>query len=871
LDIIKKNNPEYIAVAFDPPSRTFRHTLYPDYKANRLSTPEVLKQSIQYVKKILSAIQIQVIEIEGFEADDVIGTLAKRAEYEGLQIFMVTPDKDYMQLVTEQIKICKPSKAGNEMIVLGRNEVNKIFGVQNPGQVIEVLALWGDSSDNIPGAPGIGEKTAKELISQYQTVDNLYLHLNELKERIKESLLINREQVLMSHKLATIHTDVPLLTSIESLKTKPWDKAKLLEIFSELEFKTLIDKLLILKSNYVQGTLFEAQGDKSPMNAPVLSSCENVSHNYRVVETEDAIEEIIQLLSKSKEFCLDSETTGLNTRHAELVGLAFSNHPHIAYYVPIPVDLNEACKLLEKFKVVLENPGILKVGQNLKFDIGVLSSYQIQLKGELFDTMIAHYLLSPDARHNLEYLAETYLQYKMISKEQLIGSKGDGIRSMREVELSSLKEYAGENADITWQLYLLFKDKLQLYGMHQLSRDVEMPLTRVLADIEATGFSISKKSLESYKSILKIDLQNIEKEIYTIANMKFNINSPKQLGEVLFERMKIAEGTQKSKSKQYSTGEEVLQKLAKQHPIVNLILDYRGIQKLLNTYVETLPELVDSKTSKVHTFLDQAWVSTGRLSSRNPNLQNIPVKDKRGKEIRKAFIPSSKNHVLLSADYSQIELRIMAHLSEDPNMIAAFKGGEDIHISTAAKIFRVNESDVTSFMRNAAKTANFGIIYGISAFGLSQRLDISRSDAAQLIQGYFENFPGVKEFMDRAIQKAREKGYAETIMGRRRMLPDIQSANSFVRGMAERNAINAPIQGSAADIIKLAMVKIHSKLDLFKTRMILQVHDELIFDVWKDELDEVKTLVKYEMEKVVNLKVPLLVEIGIGNNWLEAH
>jgi DNA polymerase-1 len=874
FDIIRKEKPDYAAVVFDPPSPTFRHELYAEYKANRLTTPEEIRKSVPLIKKIIEAFNIPVIEIIGYEADDVIGTLAKKAEKEGFITYMVTSDKDLMQLVSDNIYMFKPSKAGSEYELVGIPEVKLFFGINNPAKVADVLALWGDSSDNIPGAPGIGEKTAKELISSYNSLENLLVHVNELKPKHRDSLSTNYEQVLLSYKLATICTEVPVNIIISELLVRKWNERRLMEIFQELEFKTLINRVLKdISSVTLQGSLFDDAS--KPVQEAIertIKSINTVSHQYHVVREGPALIELIGKLSLLREFCFDTETTGLNTREAKLVGISFSFSSHEAYYVPVPPGYDKARILLTQFRAVFSNQSIGKIGQNLKFDIHVLMNYDIQVEGALFDTMIAHYLIQPDLKHNLDYMSEVYLQYKMVPIEDLIGKKGTRQKNMQEVELDVIKEYAGEDADITWQLHTILRSELKKQGLLRLSETIEMPLIKVLAEMENAGFRISQESLNTYSSLLKSELANMESSIFESAGMNFNINSPKQLGDVLFEKMKISEGAQKTKTKQYSTGEEILQKLADKHPIINKILDYRAMQKLLNTYVDALPALLDGKSGKIHTSFDQAWVSTGRLSSRNPNLQNIPIRNERGKEIRKAFIPTDDQHVLLSADYSQIELRIMAHLSQDNNMIAAFSNKEDIHVSTAAKVFKVPEQDVTPSMRSSAKTANFGIIYGISSFGLSQRLNISRTDAYALIQGYFATFPGVKEYMENSIRIAKEKGYVETIMGRRRFLPDINSLNAIVRGVAERNAINAPIQGSAADIIKLAMVNIQKRLrQNFNTTMILQVHDELIFDVDKNEIEKIKEIVKCEMENVLKLRVPLLVDIGIGNNWLEAH
>lgn len=874
VDILNREKPGFGAVVFDPPRPTFRNEIYADYKANRLSTPEEIKKSVPVIKSILEAFSIPVIEISGFEADDVIGTLAKKAEREGFLTCMVTADKDFMQLVTENIKLYKPGRSGSEYEIMGVSEVNEFFGVDDPVKVIDILALWGDSSDNVPGAPGIGEKTARDLIRSYNSIGNLLEHAHELKPKQRESILNNRQLIELSHRLVKIDTNAPITLEPSDLKFNDWNEARLKEIFQELEFRTLAGRLFKQENKVpMQGNLFETpEIQQTTKEEESKNTIHNVPHNYYLVKQKNEVDELIRKLLGLNEFCFDTETTGLNCREAKLVGIAFCFTKNESYYVSVPEKDEAAQILLESFRPVFSNKNIKKIGHNLKYDIEILLNYDIDTEGELFDTMIAHYLIQPDLKHSLDYLAEIYLDYKMIGIEDVIGPKGPAQKNMRDIEPEIVKEYACEDADITFQLYHLLKSEIDNKGLKELSTRVEMPLVRVLAEMENAGFKISHDNLNAYSIILKNNISELENSIYQLAGTQFNINSPRQLGEVLFERLKIAEGTQKTKTKQYSTGEDVLVKLSDKHPVVNLILEYRALQKLLNTYVDALPKLIDKRTVKIHTSFDQAWVSTGRLSSRNPNLQNIPIRDERGKEIRRAFIPCSPDHVLLSADYSQIELRLMAHLSQDENMIDAFANNADIHLSTAAKIFKVPESEVSSTMRSKAKTANFGIIYGISSFGLAQRLNISRAEASALIQGYFNSFPRVKLYMENAVRRAKEKGYVETIMGRRRFLPDIRSANAMVRGVAERNAINAPIQGSAADIIKLAMVNIQNRLrNKFKSTLILQVHDELILDVAKDELQIISDIVKQEMEHVVELRVPLLVDIGTGNNWLEAH
>ena len=874
IDILNREKPDFAAVVFDPAERTFRNELYSEYKANRHATPEEIRKSVPVIKTIIEAFNIPVIEVPGFEADDVIGTLALRAESEGLETFMVTPDKDFMQVVSDNIKMLKPGRAGGEYEKVGIREVNEFFGVDEPRKVIDILALWGDSSDNVPGAPGIGEKTARDLIKTYHSIENLLNNLDKLKPKQRESLAQNRELVLLSQKLVTIKVDVPVPFNIADLKVRPWNEFKAKEVFKELEFRTLTTRLFKKEEAPQQGNLFEVvrPQPQTVTSENITRSILNVPHTYHVVYSPDQRTDLVQKLMGLEEFCFDTETTGINCRESELVGFSFCFRDHEAWYVPVPSGIEQGRDVVDQFKPLFENPSIRKIGQNLKYDIQMLMNYQVEVEGELFDTMIAHYLIQPDLKHSLDYMAEMYLDYKMVPIEDLIGKKGPGQKNMRDVDIETIKEYACEDADFTWQLYKILRKEIERLNLTDLSTKVEMPLIRVLAEMENAGFKISSENLNGYSAILNKELVEIESTIYNLAGAKFNINSPRQLGEILFEKLQIAEGAQKTKTKQYSTGEEILSKLADKHPIVNKILDYRALQKLLNTYVDALPKLIDKNSVKIHTSFDQAWVSTGRLSSRNPNLQNIPIRDERGKEIRKAFIPCSSDHVLLSADYSQIELRLMAHLSQDENMIDAFSHNADIHLSTAAKVFRVPENEVTPAMRSRAKTANFGIIYGISAFGLSQRLNISRSEASALIQGYFNSFPRVKQYMENAVRKAQEKGYVETIMGRRRFLPDIHSANAVVRGFAERNAINAPIQGSAADVIKLAMVRLQNRLrHNCKSNLILQVHDELIFDVDSGELKNILEIVKYEMENVMQLRVPLIVDIGVGNNWLEAH
>ena len=873
-ELIRKENPDYIAVVFDYPGPNFRNILYPEYKANRMKTPEEIKTSVPYIKKVLEGYNIPVIEIDGYEADDVIGTIAKRGEEEGFRVFMMTPDKDYGQLVSDNIVMYKPAKSNNEAEILGKAEILNLYSIQDPVQVVDILALWGDASDNIPGAPGIGEKTAKELIVKYGTVENLFDHIHELKGKQRDSIEKNREQIILSKKLATLETHVPIEIDLEKFKRKPLNSAVLKSVFAELEFRTLANRILSQEKPAVteQGVLFASENLGNSSEISNRNTIHEVKHAYKCIENEEELKSLRDFLLTKDKVCFDTETTSLNTFEAELVGISFSVRAHEAWYIPVPPDRVQSLAILEILRPLFENEGIVKIGQNLKYDIQVLMQYGFVVKGTLFDTMIAHYLIQPELRHNMDYLSEVYLNYKPVAIEELIGKKGKGQLSMRDVKIEKICEYAAEDADVTWQLAERFEPELTKQGLAVLAANVEMPLIQVLADMERTGIKLNTIELNNYAEVLKKEITNLQDGIFTLAGMQFNIASPRQLGEILFEHLKIPARVKKTKTNQYPTGEEILQEIADQHDIIPKILDFRTLQKLLNTYVEALPALINPSTGRVHTSYEQAWVSTGRLSSKNPNLQNIPIRDERGREIRKAFIPRDENYVLLSADYSQIELRIMAHLCEDSNMIEAFRQNQDIHTATAAKIYNVSLSDVSREMRGRAKTANFGIIYGISSFGLSQRLHLTRQEATKLIEGYFNTYPYVRHYMNKNIEKAKANGYVETILGRRRYLPEIHSANALVRGMAERNAINAPIQGSAADIIKLAMVNIFNKIQSgHRSKMILQVHDELVFDVYKPELEEIKSIVKYEMENAIALKVPLVVDIGTGNNWLEAH
>ncbi|MFO7656587.1 MAG: DNA polymerase I [Bacteroidales bacterium] len=876
-EVLRKEKPTHIAVVFDPPSPTFRHDMYSEYKANRLETPDDIRLSVPYIKEIIRGYNIPILEAEGYEADDVIGTVARRAANDGFEVYMMTPDKDFLQLVTDHVYLYKPRRSGGEADILGVEEVKKEWGIEHPLQFIDILALWGDSSDNVPGAPGIGEKTARALINKYKSIEGLYEHIAELKGKQQENLLAFRAQIETARKLVTIVQDVPVEINYSDIELTRPDISKLKELFTELEFRTFINRLTTLPMGQqapVQRSLFDESD--IPVQTPTgnngFNTIHDTNHEYVLIDTPEKRKNLIGVLQNQPAFCFDTETTGLDALNVEIVGLSFSFRAHEAFYVPFHADQVEATRVLSEFAGLFSNEKIKKTGQNLKYDLQVLSIYGIEVRGEIFDTLIAHYLVQPELPHNMNYLSGVYLRYNPVSIETLIGPKGKGQLNMRNVDIEKIKEYAGEDADITWQLQSILKIELEKLNMLKLAENVEMPLVQVLADMEKSGFKISTNDLNNYAHILKKEIINLETEIHNLAGIQFNIASPKQLGEILFDRLKIVSDAKKTKTKQYSTNEETLTQLKGKHQIIDRVLEYRTLVKLLNTYVEALPKLVNNHTGKVHTSFEQAWVATGRLSSKNPNLQNIPIRDERGREIRKSFIASDDEHILLSADYSQIELRLMAHMSGDKNMIEAFKKGEDIHTATAARIFNVDLGQVTREMRGKAKTANFGIIYGISAFGLSQRLNISRSEAKELIDGYFAAYGEVKRYMDRAILLAKENGYVETIMGRRRYLREINSPNALIRGNAERNAINAPIQGSAADIIKQAMVNIHRRLkNNVRSKMILQVHDELIFDVYKPELETIKAIVRNEMEKAVELAVPLVVDIGIGANWLDAH
>lgn len=884
-EVLQKQKPTHIGVVFDTHEPTFRHKIFTEYKANRDATPEDIRNAVPYIRRLVEAYRIPILECPGYEADDVIGTLAKKASAKGFETYMMTPDKDFAQLVSENIYMFKPSRSGNESVRWGVDEIRQEFSVSDPVQVIDILALMGDTADNIPGAPGVGPKTAMKLISEYGSVEEVFRNSGNLKGKLKETIEANREQIKLSRTLATIDTNAPVEFREEDLILETPDREKLVKLFDELEFRTIASEILTgleraegapespaagaAEAGPLQGTLF---GSEPLVQASGKATIESVEHNYVLIDGSEELVKFADAAMKREEICFDTETTSINPLEAELVALAFSWEKGSGWLVHFPGPEEDTRGKLNILKPVFENPAIRKVGQNLKFDIQVLANYGIEVRGNLFDTMIAHYLLEPDMRHNMNLLAESYLSYSPVHIESLIGEKGASQLNMRSVTVEQIKEYAVEDADVTCQLKELFEPRLKAEGLSALASDIEMPLIGVLAAMERTGVKLNQDDLRAIATGLREDILALEGEIHSLAGMEFNISSPKQLGEILFVRLRLDDNARMTRTKQFNTSEEILQRLAGRHPIINKVLEYRGLKKLLSTYVEALPQLVDRRTGRIHTSFNQAVASTGRLSSNNPNLQNIPVKDERGREIRKAFVPEEGN-LFLSADYSQIELRLMAHLSGDGNMIGDFLSGNDIHAATAAKIFGVDIKDVTREMRSRAKTANFGIIYGISSFGLSERLTIGRKEAKDLIDGYFNSYPGVKKYMDESIRKARETGYVTTMFGRRRYLRDIQSRNQVVRGNAERNAINAPIQGTAADIIKIAMVRIHRRLkdEKYASEMILQVHDELIFEVVPGELDRLQEMVVREMSNAAKLAVPLKVDYGTGRNWLEAH
>ncbi len=899
LDVIKREKPDHLAVAFDKGGSAVRTEMFTEYKANRDETPEAIKLAVPYIHEILKAMHIPIVELEGCEADDLIGTIAKQAEKQGYQTFMVTPDKDFAQLVSENIFMYRPARMGNGIEIWGVPEVLERFEIERPEQVIDFLGMMGDAVDNIPGLPGVGEKTAKKLLKEYGSMENLLANTHELKGKMKEKIEQNAEQGRLSKVLATIITDCDVTFNEKDYELSKPDTEKVEAIFNDLEFRRMADQFhklfadgeeyseisnnstaptkKVAKSDDQQFSLFGG-GEETPSTDTATESfyknLETTNHFYQLVQGNLATGLLIKDMLKQPSVCFDTETTGVNTLTAELVGMSFSWETGKAFYIPFPENRDEAQELINKFIPFFEDENIEKIGQNLKYDLQVLSNYGITVKGKIFDTMIAHYLINPDMRHGMDILAETYLQYSPKPIEELIGKKGKNQKSMRDVELELIKEYASEDADITLQLKELFAPQLEATGTRKLFDEIEIPLMPVLADMEHEGIRLDCDYLKQLSTVLSNDAKTLEQRIYEVAGETFNLASPKQLGDILFDKLKIGGAKQKkTKTGQYATGEEVLSYLAKDNPIVQDILDWRQLVKLQNTYVDALPLQVQETTGRVHTDYMQTVAATGRLSSNNPNLQNIPIRTERGRQIRKAFIARDENHTLVSADYSQIELRIIAALSGDPEMVKSFQNGEDIHASTAAKVFNVPLNEVTREQRSHAKTVNFGIIYGVSAFGLSNQTSLSRSESKELIDTYYKTYPTLKKYINDQIEWAREHGYVQTISGRRRYLKDINSQNAVVRGAAERNAVNAPIQGSAADIIKIAMINIHKKLtdENWKSKMLLQVHDELVFDVHNSELDKIKPMIKHEMENAFKMAVPLDVEIGEGHNWLEAH
>ena len=885
--ILKNQKPSHIAVSFDLKGPTFRHEMYKEYKANREAQPEPISIAIPYIKKIIEAFNIPVVTMQGFEADDVIGTLAKQAEKEGFKVYMMTPDKDYAQLVSDTVFMYKPGRSGADVEILGKKEVLEKWDIERVDQVIDILGLQGDSVDNIPGIPGIGAKTAVKLLKQFGSMEGILENTDQLKGKQKEKVIQFADQGRLSKVLATIDTNVPVQFDAEKYKVEPFNREALTELFRELEFRTLGRQILGEDANAApvagqQGNLFgnanvgkqPAKKDSRPEYAVATKNISNVDHNYHLVDTKKERTKLIQKLSKEKAICFDTETTGIDANEAELVGISFSIKKHEGYYIPIPADQTEAQAIVDEFKPIFENEKIIKIGQNLKYDALMMKWYGIELKGKYFDTMVAHYLLEPELRHNMNYLAQAYLGYEAVSIESLIGKKGKKQLSMRDVPIEKASEYASEDVDITFQLQQQLAPKLKEEELEKLYNELEEPLINVLVDLEYEGINLDQDFLNKYSVELEKEIKSLEKEIHDEAGLVFNIASPKQVGQILFEKMEIPYRWRKTKTGQYSTDETKMSEMAKDYPFVAKILKYRGLAKLKSTYVDALPKMVNPKTSRIHSSFNQALAATGRLSSNNPNLQNIPIRTEQGRKVRKAFIPRDKDHILLAADYSQIELRLIAEISKDKAMIEAFQAGHDIHQATAAKVYGKTLEEVTPDERRNAKTVNFSIIYGAGATNLSQQLDIKRKEATELIANYFAQYNGLKNYMDEIVQFAQEHGFIKTILGRKRKLRDINSKNGLIRSNAERIAINTPIQGSAADMIKIAMIKIHKALKdgNFKTKMILQVHDELVFDVYKPELDKVRPIIEHEMKNAMpDLQVPILVGMDTGDNWLQAH
>lgn len=884
-DLMSSQNPTHIAVAFDLSTPTFRHDMYPEYKANREAQPEDIVVALPFIEAIVKAFKIPIVTVDGYEADDVIATLAKQAEKEGFKVYMVTPDKDFGQAVSENIFLYKPSRKGNGVDIMGEKEVCEKWGIQRVEQVIDMLALQGDAVDNIPGVPGIGVKTAAKLLDKFDSVEGLYENLDQLKGKQKEKVEENKEQAMLSKKLATIDLEVPIQFDAEKYIIETPDKERLAEIFKELEFRTLAQQILGTKEKAAstQGSLFGEEQASAPiaskLKAPPAHSVAdknigNTDHTYHLIDSEEKRAMLLKKLLEQKSICFDTETTSVDATQAEIVGMSFAYQPFEAYYLPIPEDQNEAKRIVQQFKPVFEDESIEKIAQNIKYDALILRWYGVEVKGPYFDTMIAHYLLEPELRHNMDYLAETYLKYQPVSIETLIGKKGKNQLTMRDVEPEKVKDYAAEDADITLQLKEHIQPWLKDEGLEELYKKVEEPMVRALVNMEYEGIRLDADFLNDYSKELGEQIDALEKKIHETAEVKFNIASPKQVGEVLFDKLGLPYRWRKTKSGQYSTNEEKLNELAKDHPIVSDILNHRGLNKLKSTYVDALPRMINPRTGRIHSSFNQALAATGRLSSNNPNLQNIPIRTEEGAKVREAFIPRDENYVLLAADYSQVELRLIAEISGDEAMLEAFHSGKDIHSATAARVFEVPYEEVTREQRYRAKTVNFSIVYGAGATNLSNQLDIKRSEAKELIEQYFLRYPGLKSYMDNAVEDARKNGFVKTLMGRRRYLRDIDSRNGVIRSHAERNAINTPIQGTAADLIKLAMVNIDRIFQekQFKSKLILQVHDELVFDAHKDELDTIKPIIEREMKNAMpSLKVPLVVEMGEGQNWREAH
>jgi DNA polymerase I len=891
-DIITNQKPSHIAVAFDPSTPTFRHEYYPEYKAQREAQPEDITFAIPWIKKILKAMHIPIVEVDGFEADDVIGTLSKQAEKEGFAVYMVTPDKDYGQLVSENIFMYKPSRQGNGIEILGVQEILENWQIARVDQVIEMLGLTGDSVDNIPGVPGVGPKTAVELLKTYDNIENIIANADHLKGKLSEKIRDNADKATMSKYLATINIEVPINFDAHDYQIDPMDKEALIEIFKELEFRTLAEQVLGMsapntnKQTVIQGDLFSTITHQSDTSAPVATPSSNnggyvlgkqnignTTHDYKLVQTPDEKQGLISRLKNAQMICFDTETTGLDAHYDDIVGVAFSIEKGSAYYMPLPADRTLAVEYLKDFEEIFSDITKIFIGQNIKFDATLLKWYGLDVKGRLFDTMIAHYLCEPDQRHKLDILAENYLDYKMVPIEDLIG-KGKNQLNMKDISLDKVKEYAGEDADITFQLYDIMNQKLKENDLTELYWKIEAPLIRILRDMECEGVRLNAEFLHSYSKDLEKLINDTEKQIYELAGVRFNIASPKQVGEVLFEKLKIPYRWKKTGQGQYSTDVEKLTELENEYDIIKKILEHRKYSKLKSTYVDALPEMINQRTGRIHSNFNQARAATGRLSSENPNMQNIPIRDEAGREIRKAFIPRDENHIILAADYSQIELRLIAEISKDEVMLEAFHSGNDFHRATAAKVYNVALEDVTSEQRRNAKTVNFSIIYGAGSTNLSRQLNISRTEAKELIDNYFAQFQGLKKYMEDTVDFARKNGYVSTLLGRKRVLRDINSRNSLASSNSERMAINTPIQGSSADMIKLAMISIHEEFikNDFKSRMILQVHDELVFDVYKPELETIKPIISEKMKNAIpGLSVPILVEMGTGDNWLEAH